>query len=91
MNITMVKRIMPDGSPCPKCQDVLKLLEDRGYSARIDRTLEASPRDPDGEGMRLVKALKMKRAPFFVVKKDDGSEVVYDSALRMIKEIFEQG
>jgi hypothetical protein len=90
MTITMVKRVMPDGKPCPKCQDVVRLLEDRGYSTRIDRTVEASPREPNGEGMRLVKTFKMKRAPFFVVQQDDGGEVVYDSALRLIKEVFEK-
>jgi hypothetical protein len=89
MNITMVKKIMPDGSPCPKCQDVTKMLEERGLMDRIEKVVDASPKDPAGEGMKLVKKFKMKRAPFFVVEKDDGAEVVYDSALKMIKEVFE--
>ena len=89
MTITMVKKIMPDGSPCPKCQDVVKLLEDRGYGDRITKSVDASPKDPKGEGMLLVKKHKMKRAPFFVVDKDDGNTVVYDSALKMIKEVLE--
>jgi len=88
MKITMVKKIMPDGSPCPKCQGVLDLLQDRGLLDKIDLMLEASPKDPDGEGMKLVKKLRIKRAPFFVVEKDDGTEKVYDSVLRMLKELF---
>jgi len=88
MTITMVRKIMPDNSPCPKCQDVKKLLEDRGYINRIDRTLDVSPKDPKSEGMQLVNRLKIKRAPFFLVTEDDGSEKVYDSVLRMIKQTF---
>ncbi|MDP6848814.1 MAG: hypothetical protein QGI24_08510 [Kiritimatiellia bacterium] len=88
MKITMVKKIMPDGSDCPKCLDVLGLLENRGHMDKISAVLEASPKDPAGEGMQLVKRLKMKRAPFFLVEKDDGSEIVFDSVLRMLKEVF---
>ena len=48
----MVERIMPDGSLCPKCRDVLELLERRGLRDRIDRIVPASPKEPDGPGMR---------------------------------------
>lgn len=89
MNITMVKKIMPDGSQCPKCQEVTQMLEDRGHLGKIGKIVEASPKDPKGEGMQLVKKFKMKRAPFFVVEKDDGSEAVYDVALKMVKEVLE--
>ena len=88
MTITMVSKIMPDGKYCPKCQDVRKLLEDRGHMKKIDQILGASPKDPEGEGMQLVNRLKIKRAPFFLVTEDDGSEKVYDSVLRMIKQVF---
>ena len=90
MKITMIEKIMPDGSLCPKCQEVLALLEKRGYRERIDRILDASPKDPNGEGIKLVKKHRIKRAPFFVVERDDGTEKVYDSVLRMLEEVFEE-
>ena len=88
MKITMIEKIMPDGSLCPKCQEVIALLTDRGYRDKIDTILAASPKDPDGEGMRLVKKHKIKRAPVFIVEKDDGTEAVYDSVLRMLHDVF---
>jgi len=79
---------MPDGSLCPKCRDVLELLEKRGLRDRIDRIVPAAPKEPDGEGMRLVRRHRMKRAPFFVVEGEDGTETVYASVLQMIGELF---
>ena len=88
MHITMIVKQMPDGSRCPKCQDVLSLFEKRGCREKIDRILTAKPKEPDDEIMRLVKKHKIKRAPFFIVEKDDGTEIIYDSALRLLTEIF---
>ena len=84
----MVQKKMPDGSICPKCRDVQKLLEDRGLSDRIDRCVEASPKEPDGEGMQLVKKHKIKKAPFFIVETDDGEITVFDSVLRMLRDLY---
>ena len=88
MKITMVERIMPDGSRCPKCRNVMALLEERGLRDRIDAVVAASPRKPGGQGMRLFKKHKMKRAPFFVVEEEDDSVTVYDSVLRLIRDLF---
>lgn len=88
MHITMIAKQMPDGSPCPKCREVLELFVKRGCREKIDRLLTAKPKEPDAEIMQLVKKHKIKRAPFFIVEKDDGTEIMYDSALRLLNEIF---
>jgi len=91
MKTIMVKKMMPDGSACPKCQQVQQILESRGYLDKIDRIVMASPKEPNGEGMQLVKRHKMKLAPFFVVEKDDGEASVYTSYITFIKEVLEPG
>ena len=88
MKITMVQKRMPDGSMCPKCREVRQLLEDRCLLDRIHRFVEASPKDPEGEGMQLVRKHRMKRAPFFIVEHGDGAVTVYDSVLRMHRDLF---
>ena len=75
---------MEDGSDCPKCRQVSELLEKKGLLARIHRTVIADPKDPEGEGMKLVKLWGMKRAPFFIVE-HNGAPKVYASALEFIK------
>jgi hypothetical protein len=50
--------------------------------------VDASPKDPEGEGMLLVRKYKMKRAPFFIVEDDDGGVMVFDSVLRMLRDLF---
>jgi hypothetical protein len=84
----MVKRIMPDGSDCPKCKDVMAILKARGLANRIDRVLAASPESPQGDGMQLARRLQVRYAPFFVIEEEDGSETVYTSVLKMIKEVL---
>ena len=82
--ITFVKKVLDDGSDCPKCQQVIELLEKQGLMRFINRTVIADPKDPSGEGMKLVKLWGMKRAPFFIVEQGDARKV-YQSALEFIK------
>jgi hypothetical protein len=82
--ITFVKKVLDDGSDCPKCQQVTELLEKNGLMGSIDRTVIADAKDPSGEGMKLVKLWGMKRAPFFIVEQG-GSHKAYQSALEFIK------
>ena len=91
VKITMVEKIMPDGSLCPKCKDVIELLQKRGVWDRIDQVLDVSPNDKAGEGIRLVKKHKVKQAPFFIVERDGEGEVVYKSVLQMLNHLFPQG
>ncbi len=75
MNITFVKKILADGSPCPKCADVEKKLQQSGQINHIDKIVIADERDPDSAGMQLARELQVTRAPFFVVEKDDRVDV----------------
>lgn len=88
MKITLVKKILADGSPCPKCGDVLQKLESSGQIAQIDEILVADERDPQSPGVRLAEELNVNRAPFFVVDKDDGTQEVYTVYLKFVKEVL---
>lgn len=90
MKITLVKKILADGSPCKKCGDVIKRLEDSGQIARIDEVLIADERDPTSAGMLLAAELHVDRAPFFVVENDNGSQSVYTVYFKFVKEVLDQ-
>ncbi|MFT7559069.1 MAG: hypothetical protein ACI93R_000972 [Flavobacteriales bacterium] len=90
MKITMVKKILADGSPCKKCGDVLNKLETSGYMARIDEVIIADERDPESAGMKLAKSLDVERAPFFVVEKDGNIPEVHTVYMKFVKEVLEQ-
>jgi len=77
MKITLVKKILADGSPCKKCGEVIGRLEDSGQIDRIDEILVADERDPTSAGMLMAADLNVDRAPFFVVDNDNGSQSVY--------------
>lgn len=87
MKLVFVKKILADGSPCRKCADVQKRLEDSGQLARIDQVLIADERDPDSPGMRLAAELGVDRAPFFVA--EDGDERrVWTVYFRFARDVF---
>ncbi|UTA49604.1 hypothetical protein L1F30_08720 [Simiduia sp. 21SJ11W-1] len=90
MKITLVKKILADGSPCKKCADVLEKLESGGHMARIDDVLVADERDPNSPGMLLADKLEVNRAPFFVVEKPDEEPLVYTVYLKFVRDILEQ-
>src|SRR5690554_6549291 len=90
MKITLVKKILADGSPCQKCADVMEKMESSGQIKQIDDVLVADVRDPASAGMRLAKELNVERDPFFVVEQDDGSRSVYTVYLKFVKEVLGQ-
>lgn len=90
MKITFVKKILADGSPCPKCADVQEKLDSSGQIARIDETLIADERDPQSIGMQLAAQYDVNRAPFFIVEKEGQEPVIYTVYLKFVKEILEQ-
>ncbi|NHO65261.1 hypothetical protein G8770_06865 [Aestuariicella hydrocarbonica] len=90
MKITLVKKILADGSPCQKCGDVLNKLETSGQMQFIDEILVADERDADSPGMQLAKELSVIRAPFFVVEKDGQDPVVYTVYFKFVKEVLDQ-
>lgn len=90
MKITLVKKIMADGSPCKKCGDVLEKLETSGYMARIDEVLIADERDPASPGLQLAALYNVDRAPFFLVEREGQAPEVYTVYFKFVKEVLEQ-
>lgn len=90
MKITLVKKILSNGQPCPKCVDVEEKLKSSGQMERIDEVLVADERDEASPGMQLAAELNVSRAPFFVVERDDGSREVYTVYLKFVKEVLGQ-
>lgn len=90
MKITMVKKILADGSPCKKCGEVLERMEQEDQLKHIDQILVADERDPASDGMLLAAELNVERAPFFVVERDDGSREVHTVYLKFVKDVLQQ-
>ncbi|WP_075185219.1 hypothetical protein [Teredinibacter haidensis] len=90
MKITLVKKILADGSPCKKCGDVLQKLESSGQMAFIDATAVADERDPSSEGIALAKKYDVNRAPFFIVENEGKAAVIYTVYMKFVKEVLNQ-
>lgn len=90
MKITLVKKILKDGSPCAKCADVQEKLDASGQMAHINQVLIADERDPSSPGMVLAQSLNVERAPFFVIEEADKEPVVYTVYLKFVKEVLNQ-
>lgn len=88
MKITLVKKILADGSPCKKCGDVLEKLETSGFMDKIDHVLVADERDPESEGMIIAKLHNVNRAPFFVVEKDGEEVAIYTVYFKFVKDVL---
>src|SRR5262245_34979056 len=91
MHVTMVKKRLRDGSDCRKCAEATAHLKRRGLLDRIDEIVWAVEDDANSPGMVLGTRLGVDRAPFFVVRDNDGGEHVYTSVLSLIQERFRQG
>lgn len=90
MKITLVKKILADGSPCKKCNDVLEKLETSGQMQYIDDILVADERDPQSEGIKIAAQYEVNRAPFFVVEKEDGNVEIHTIYMKFAKEVLNQ-
>lgn len=89
ITITLVKKIMADGTPCRKCAEVEKRLLAANLMGRIDTVIVADERDAQSEGMQLAKKHGVDRAPFFIVRDTHGSERVYTVYFKFLKEVLE--
>ena len=85
MHVTMVKKVLLDGSACKKCDQAEELFKRRGLWEKIDEVLWAKEAEPDSPGMRLAEKHRVELAPFFIVR-DDGGEKVYTSAVELMRE-----
>ncbi len=89
MKVTLVKKILKDGSPCKKCADVLDKLAANDQLRHIDRIVDADERDPDSEGMAIARQHQVDRAPFFVVEREGSEPEIYTVYLKFVKEVLE--
>jgi phosphoadenosine phosphosulfate reductase len=86
MHITMIKKRTIDGEPCQKCRQAQDMLERRGLWRHIDEVIWAVEGEPESAGMMLAREYRVEEAPFFIVKRDDGTGVVYRRVLELIRE-----
>ena len=89
VQITMVKKILADGSPCKKCGEVEARLREGDYLDRIDHVAVADERDPDSEGMQLAKRYQIERAPFFIIEEPGREPRIYTVFMRFLKEVLQ--
>jgi len=89
MKITMVKKILEDGSECKKCKEVTERLKAHNEMDKIDHVAYADVRESDSEGFRLAEKHSMEYTPFFIVE-EDGKETVYKTYLQLRKNAFNQ-
>ncbi len=86
MYVRMVKKRLRDGSDCRKCAQATDHLASRGLLDRIDEVVWALEGDPQSPGIQLGTQHGVDTAPFFLVRDDAGTEHVYTSVMRLIKE-----
>ncbi len=85
MRVTMVKKRFADGSTCGKCEQAEEVLRRREVWDSLDAVVWADERDESSEGMQLARAHRVELAPFFVVTRDDGSQDVLVSTIKVVK------
>ena len=88
MHLTMVKKRLANGELCEKCAQTEEMLRRRGVWDRIDEVVWAIEGEPDSPGYRLGARHGVSVAPFFVVREDDGREIVVTSGLRLIRDFL---
>eukprot|EP01062_Namystynia_karyoxenos_P066709 TRINITY_DN60640_c0_g1_i1.p1 TRINITY_DN60640_c0_g1~~TRINITY_DN60640_c0_g1_i1.p1 ORF type:complete len:194 (+),score=96.94 TRINITY_DN60640_c0_g1_i1:87-584(+) len=87
-HITYVKKIKMDGTPCKKCGEVTERLEKADQMKMIDEVLIADERDDQSPGMLLAKQYDLNRAPFFIVKRSDGTAQAYTVYFDFVKKVL---
>ena len=88
MNITMVKKVFADGSPCKKCGEIEEKMRAAGQLERIDRTVIADESNDQSEGMLLATEHVVDRAPFFIVERDGEPAKIYTVYFKFVKEVL---
>ncbi len=88
MKITMVVKIMLDGTLCQKCQQVYERLQNLGHLEHIDHIVTASDDDPDSTGSLLAGLFQVDNTPFFIVEEEDREPVIYTVYLKLVREVL---
>ncbi|MBU2710742.1 hypothetical protein [Zooshikella harenae] len=86
--ITMVKKILADGSACQKCIDVQQRLETSGFIDLINEVVEAYETDPFSPGMIKAAELGVTQAPFFIVEDPNEGTQVYTVYFKLVQEVL---
>ena len=87
MNITIVKKIRPDGSLCRKSAEVSDKINHLNLGDRIDRVVFADDREYSSPGLELARRHGVQAAPFFIVEQENRTQV-YTRYSRFFKEVF---
>ena len=88
MKITMVKKRLANGEPCPKCSQTEEMLRKRGHWDRIDEVVWAIEGEPSAPGWALAIEHDIEVAPFFVIE-EDGETTAMTSPMRLMKKYFD--
>lgn len=88
--ITLVKKLLADGSPCRKCREVEARMAKNGHDAWIDRVVVADERDPEGLGWQLAREHGVGSAPFFLVE-ENGRTRTYTVYLKFVRDVVTAG
>ncbi len=88
MKITMVKKVLADGSPCKKCAEVLDKMATADQLRFIDAFVIADEKDKSSAGMVLAAKHGVNRAPFFLVEQDNGELEVFSIYFKFAKEVL---
>ncbi len=89
MKITMVVKVLPDGSQCSKCVQVGEMLERSGHISAITEVIEAREDDPLCQGMQLSMLMGVTTTPFFIVDRGGRDLEVFTIYLKLVKEVLE--
>jgi phosphoadenosine phosphosulfate reductase len=84
--ITMVKKRLPSGQACQKCEQAEAMLKNRNLWQLVDQVLWADERDPHSEGNRLAQLHGIQLAPFFIIE-GDAEPKLFTSALGFAREL----
>tara|TARA_B100000686_G_scaffold116303_1_gene123610 strand:+ start:401 stop:721 length:321 start_codon:yes stop_codon:yes gene_type:complete len=83
----MVKKILANGEPCKKCQDVERRLKEANHWAKLDAIVIANENDPKSEGMELAQSYDIGVAPFFIVE-NEGEIKIYTLFFKFVNEVL---
>lgn len=88
MHITMIKKQLENGDPCDKCAQTEAMLKRREMWDHIDDVIWVIEGDDASPGAIVARKHGVTVAPFFVIREDSGDEIVYTSAMKMLRDRF---
>jgi phosphoadenosine phosphosulfate reductase len=83
----MVKKLLQNGEPCAKCAQAEDMLRGRGVWDQIDEVIWAKEGDAESPGAQLGRKYGVDLAPFFIIERPGKNAEVFQSTLKLIKEL----